>query len=213
MIEFIKSADIWQSYELKISLVLFWLTIYSAVCFVAVVLCLYRLEQDIQGAFGGVPVGGQLADGCEKRLVTEHSNVVLGLENLSIAKFLEDIGLSCLQDIFDQEQITMDILVEMGHDELKDIGISAYGHRHKILKRIERITMLYGMFVHLLLALCACWLSVFVAVLLHFDLFQLVLQNNKCSVVNKQIIHGWSHFIIVAIICNLVMFNRYIVTW
>lgn len=92
-----------------------------------------------------MPSGGQLGDGCEKRLVAEQSSVVLGLEDLSIAKFLDDIGLGCLQDIFDKEQITMDILVEMGHDELKDIGISAYGHRHKILKRIERLTMLYGM--------------------------------------------------------------------
>ena len=107
-------------------------------------LCVCRLEQDIQGAFGGVPACGQLGDGCEKRLVTEQSSAVIGLENLSIAKFLDEIGLGCLQDIFDKEQITMDILVEMGHDELKDIGISAYGHRHKILKRIERLTMLYG---------------------------------------------------------------------
>jgi len=119
------------------------LLLYTAVC----VLCVYRLEQDIQGAFGGIPAGGELGDGCEKRLVTEQSSVVIGLENLSIAKFLDDIGLGCLQDIFDKEQITMDILVEMGHDELKDIGISAYGHRHKILKRIERLTVLYGTFL------------------------------------------------------------------
>lgn len=112
---------------------------------VILMLCLLRLEQDIQGAFGGMPgSSGQLGDGCEKRLVTEQSSMVMGLENLSVAKFLDDIGLGCLQDIFDKEQITMDILVEMGHDELKDIGISAYGHRHKILKRIERLTVLYG---------------------------------------------------------------------
>lgn len=33
----------------------------------------------------------------------------------------------------------MDILVEMGHDELKEIGIHAFGHRHKILKGLERM--------------------------------------------------------------------------
>jgi tankyrase len=27
----------------------------------------------------------------------------------------------------------------MGHDELKDIGINAYGHRHKILKGLEKM--------------------------------------------------------------------------
>jgi hypothetical protein len=38
-------------------------------------------------------------------------------------------------------QITWDVLLDMGHDELKEIGINAYGHRHKILKAVkERIT-------------------------------------------------------------------------
>ncbi len=38
----------------------------------------------------------------------------------------------------------MDILVEMGHDELKDIGINAYGHRHKILKGVEKLIATHG---------------------------------------------------------------------
>lgn len=29
--------------------------------------------------------------------------------------------------------------MEMGHHELKDIGIIAYGHRHKIIKGVERL--------------------------------------------------------------------------
>uniref|UniRef100_A0A8C5AKE6 Poly [ADP-ribose] polymerase n=1 Tax=Gadus morhua TaxID=8049 RepID=A0A8C5AKE6_GADMO len=36
-------------------------------------------------------------------------------------------------------QISVDVLVEMGHRELKEIGINAYGHRHKIIKGVERI--------------------------------------------------------------------------
>lgn len=36
-------------------------------------------------------------------------------------------------------QITLDVLVEMGHKELKEIGINAYGHRHKIIKAVERM--------------------------------------------------------------------------
>uniref|UniRef100_A0A8B9KW30 Poly [ADP-ribose] polymerase n=1 Tax=Astyanax mexicanus TaxID=7994 RepID=A0A8B9KW30_ASTMX len=35
--------------------------------------------------------------------------------------------------------ITLDVLVEMGHKELKEIGISAYGHRHKIIRGVERL--------------------------------------------------------------------------
>lgn len=33
----------------------------------------------------------------------------------------------------------MDVLVEMGHEELKEIGINAFGHRHKIIKGLERL--------------------------------------------------------------------------
>lgn len=36
-------------------------------------------------------------------------------------------------------KITLDVLVEMGHKELKEIGINAYGHRHKIIKGVERL--------------------------------------------------------------------------
>ena len=61
------------------------------------------------------------------------------LETMSVGSFLSNIQLEQLRDIFEQEQITMDILVEMGHDELKDIGINAYGHRHKILKGVEKL--------------------------------------------------------------------------
>ena len=31
----------------------------------------------------------------------------------------------------------MDVLVEMGQEQLKEIGITAYGHRHKILKGVK----------------------------------------------------------------------------
>ena len=44
-----------------------------------------------------------------------------------------------LCDIFDREDITLDILAEMGHDDLKTIGINAYGHRHKLIKGVEKL--------------------------------------------------------------------------
>jgi tankyrase len=99
-------------------------------------------DQDVPGAFGGIPKGARSTEGCENNADLERAETNIAIENLSVATFLDSIGLSCLQDIFDKEQITMDILVEMGHDELKDIGISAYGHRHKILKRLERLTVI-----------------------------------------------------------------------
>uniref|UniRef100_A0A8C6L3X1 Poly [ADP-ribose] polymerase n=1 Tax=Nothobranchius furzeri TaxID=105023 RepID=A0A8C6L3X1_NOTFU len=38
-----------------------------------------------------------------------------------------------------QSFITLDVLADMGHEELKEIGINAYGHRHKLIKGIERL--------------------------------------------------------------------------
>ncbi|KAK9965131.1 hypothetical protein ABG768_004240 [Culter alburnus] len=58
---------------------------------------------------------------------------------LSISQFLHNLSLEHLLEIFDREQITLDVLVEMGHKELKEIGINAYGHRHKIIKGVERL--------------------------------------------------------------------------
>ena len=31
----------------------------------------------------------------------------------------------------------MDVLVDMSHEELKEVGIVAYGHRHKLLKAVK----------------------------------------------------------------------------
>lgn len=40
----------------------------------------------------------------------------------------------------------MDILAEMGHEDLKQIGISAYGFRHKLIKGMERLVASCGGF-------------------------------------------------------------------
>lgn len=42
-------------------------------------------------------------------------------------------------DLFTILQITLDVLADMGHEELKEIGINAYGHRHKLIKGVERL--------------------------------------------------------------------------
>ncbi|XP_072522853.1 poly [ADP-ribose] polymerase tankyrase-2-like isoform X2 [Salminus brasiliensis] len=59
--------------------------------------------------------------------------------DLNIIQFLHNLRLEHLLEIFDREQITLDVLVEMRHKELKEIGINAYGHRHKIIKGMERL--------------------------------------------------------------------------
>ncbi|XP_056222755.1 poly [ADP-ribose] polymerase tankyrase-2-like isoform X2 [Seriola aureovittata] len=74
----------------------------------------------------------------EGSVSAENKEQVPGVE-LSIRQFLKNLGLEHLLEIFDREQITLDVLVEMGHRELKEIGINAYGHRHKIIKGVERL--------------------------------------------------------------------------
>ena len=78
----------------------------------------------------------QAGDGCaDKRNPETEGEGSL----VDVSSFLDSLSLSQLKDIFDREQISMDILVEMGHEELKDIGINAYGHRHKIIKGVEKL--------------------------------------------------------------------------
>lgn len=75
--------------------------------------------------------GTEGASGLEKKEVP-------GVD-FSITQFVRNLGLEHLMDIFEREQITLDVLVEMGHKELKEIGINAYGHRHKLIKGVERL--------------------------------------------------------------------------
>lgn len=101
-------------------------------------------EMVAAGGVGAIKNSDQQAgDGCADTSEPERT-IELSLENLSVGTFLDSLGLSHLKDIFEKEQITMDILVEMGHDELKDIGISAYGHRHKIIRRLEKLVTMNG---------------------------------------------------------------------
>uniref|UniRef100_A0A671M6Q7 Poly [ADP-ribose] polymerase n=1 Tax=Sinocyclocheilus anshuiensis TaxID=1608454 RepID=A0A671M6Q7_9TELE len=59
--------------------------------------------------------------------------------DMNISQFLKSLGLEHLRDIFEREQISLDVLADMGHEELKEIGINAYGHRHKLIKGTERL--------------------------------------------------------------------------
>ncbi|XP_060097296.1 poly [ADP-ribose] polymerase tankyrase-2 isoform X2 [Heteronotia binoei] len=90
---------------------------------------------NLSGSFSELSVvstsGAEGATGLETKEVS-------GVD-FSINQFVRNLGLDHLIDIFEREQITLDVLVEMGHKELKEIGINAYGHRHKIIKGVERL--------------------------------------------------------------------------
>ena len=127
-----------------------------------------RLAADIQGAAAGqvstvvmpsgaavsapaavttalVPAGAGAAfpkphpgDGSKDFTKTEMVTPETSL-NMSMGAFLASLGLEQLREIFDREQISVDILSEMGHEDLKQIGITAFGHRHKLIKGIEKL--------------------------------------------------------------------------
>uniref|UniRef100_A0A4W6BNH4 Poly [ADP-ribose] polymerase n=1 Tax=Lates calcarifer TaxID=8187 RepID=A0A4W6BNH4_LATCA len=73
---------------------------------------------------------------CLIQTVEHHEETLL---DMTINQFLKSLGLEHLRDIFQREQISLDVLADMGHEELKEIGINAYGHRHKLIKGIERL--------------------------------------------------------------------------
>ena len=58
--------------------------------------------------------------------------------------FLTNLQLEQLLEIFENEHITMDVLVEMTNDDLQSIGITAFGHRHKILKKLKELEQTGG---------------------------------------------------------------------
>ncbi|KAA0194700.1 Poly [ADP-ribose] polymerase [Fasciolopsis buskii] len=57
---------------------------------------------------------------------------------ITVASFLASLDLHRYVELFEREEVTMDILAEMGHAELRELGVSVYGHRHKIIKGIQR---------------------------------------------------------------------------
>ncbi|XP_060527236.1 poly [ADP-ribose] polymerase tankyrase isoform X2 [Cylas formicarius] len=97
-----------------------------------------------------IPVGSRnsvsmsVAEGCCGSSVKLDSSEQSTSQISSVAKFLASLNLEHLLDIFEREQITLDILAEMGHDDLKQIGISAYGFRHKLIKGMERLVASCG---------------------------------------------------------------------
>jgi tankyrase len=62
-----------------------------------------------------------------------------------ISGFLGSHQLDHLIELFEREQITLDILAEMGHEDLKEVGVCAYGFRHKILKGVATLKATTGL--------------------------------------------------------------------
>lgn len=69
-----------------------------------------------------------------KDICKEHNGTIT-----TVAGFLQSLGLEHLLELFEREQITLDILAEMGHEDLKQVGVSAYGYRHKLIKGMDKL--------------------------------------------------------------------------
>lgn len=69
---------------------------------------------------------------------------ILTLTHIIFFPYSHSLQLEQLIDLFDREQITLEILAEMGHEDLKQVGVSAYGFRHKILKGIVQLRATTG---------------------------------------------------------------------
>lgn len=61
------------------------------------------------------------------------------------------LQLEHLVELFEREQITLEILAEMGHEDLKQVGVSAFGFRHKLLKGIAQLRASTGILIGVLL--------------------------------------------------------------
>jgi len=77
----------------------------------------------------------------KKQIVSISSYINASLPAISMQEFLTSLNLQHLIEIFEKEMITIDILAEMGHDELRQIGVTAYGNRHKLLKAVEKLLL------------------------------------------------------------------------
>lgn len=71
---------------------------------------------------------------------------------------LFSLGLEHLIEALEREQITLDILAEMNHEDLKQVGVTAYGYRHKIIKGIEKLQLYPGK--HHGLSILVYWLFI-----------------------------------------------------
>ncbi len=101
-----------------------------------------RNSENVNGDISSA--SGQCADGTANK-TSPHSITTylssLSYPSISITAFLNSLGLDHLTELFVREHISIDILAEMGHEDLKQIGVNAYGHRHRLLKGIEKLLL------------------------------------------------------------------------
>ncbi|KAI7872834.1 hypothetical protein BDF14DRAFT_1716364 [Spinellus fusiger] len=56
-----------------------------------------------------------------------------------VAGWLKSMGMEAAAELFQEQEITGDILLELTVDSLKELGISTYGKRHKVMTAINKL--------------------------------------------------------------------------
>ena len=59
------------------------------------------------------------------------------VRNGSVIDLLKKLNICHLADVLESLNIDIDVLSDMTHDDLKSIGISTFGDRHKIIKEFK----------------------------------------------------------------------------
>ena len=57
----------------------------------------------------------------------------------AVQDVLRSLSLEHLGELFEKEDITMDVLVDVSSEDLQMIGVAAFGHRHNILKKVKKM--------------------------------------------------------------------------
>jgi tankyrase len=80
------------------------------------------------------------ADGCMDLDESEGDDVCFDSSVREFLRSVDETYVEAYAALFEQEQLTtVDVLAEVAsHDQLKEIGVSAYGARHRILKAVEK---------------------------------------------------------------------------
>ena len=59
---------------------------------------------------------------------------------MDLKQWLEDIGLGQYVEVFEENQITLDLARDLNNEDLKDLGMSVLGHRKTLLRAIDALS-------------------------------------------------------------------------
>jgi hypothetical protein len=60
-------------------------------------------------------------------------------EDLDVSRLLRRIGEEGLIPLFSEQCVTMEMFMDLGHADLREVGINIFGQRYKILAEVARM--------------------------------------------------------------------------